>query len=390
MKKSVLICTKVYNVEGDGKWLIDDLVEELDSRRYNVIVLFLDISGKQSKKIFDVAGKNVKVVVFPWKKVRGNGPAKSAFQLISAWCFFLNQSRKLNVDYFVNITYLSLFAPVHLLFALKRNGPRIISIIWDFYPVHFAATGKIRSRVLERVAYWLENKLVSLSGTIAYISEGYRIYGRNYFSYSESKSELILGLWRTTGDEDNRHVDGGSDRYKARKLVFGGQLSPGRGLDRLLDIAKTLRSDTELQIIGDGELKGHLTKRIADEAICNVSLIGLLGRDDYMAALEGVSLGLVIIDTCETVSFPSKSIDYMLTRTPILAAVEERSDFGEWVQYTASCGESVSNVDSSVIASMIESMLDDPVRLQRYGANGRSYFLSNMQTSHVCDKLGMI
>jgi glycosyltransferase involved in cell wall biosynthesis len=68
-------------------------------------------------------------------------------------------------------------------------------------------------------------------------------------------------------------------RWKQPSIVYFGRLMRDKGLITLVDAVKSI-DNIELKIIGDGPLKNYLIRKIQDENIHNVRLLGYLNGDD--------------------------------------------------------------------------------------------------------------
>jgi glycosyltransferase involved in cell wall biosynthesis len=119
-------------------------------------------------------------------------------------------------------------------------------------------------------------------------------------------------------------------------IVFGGQITEGRGVEDMLgvaEIAQKRRPDLAFLFIGDGRLVSMIEERIGSGGD-NVLLRRRVPRDEYLSVLRGCDVGLVAtVKGVDSFSFPTKTIDYLRAALPIVAAVEDKSDYREFLEH---------------------------------------------------------
>jgi glycosyltransferase involved in cell wall biosynthesis len=112
-------------------------------------------------------------------------------------------------------------------------------------------------------------------------------------------------------------------------MVFGGQLTHGRGIDQLLEgllAAQRRGVPLTMTIFGSGPL-AHLVEEAIAADRANTRLHGPLRREPYVGALRDFDVGLVVTATHVSVpTFPSKVVDYARAGIPTLLWVEGASD----------------------------------------------------------------
>src|SRR5690606_34865777 len=92
-------------------------------------------------------------------------------------------------------------------------------------------------------------------------------------------------------------------------VVFGGQITEGRGIDEILataDIAPQSRSDIAFLLIGQGRLADEVRNRISQGAV-NVIYRERIPRIDYLSLVAACDVGLVVtVRNVDVPTFPSK------------------------------------------------------------------------------------
>lgn len=149
------------------------------------------------------------------------------------------------------------------------------------------------------------------------------------------------------------------------------------GLDTLLDAAVKLEhyEDIVLVMAGDGAQREQLQKRVHEEKIQNVRMLGQLSREKmpYLWSVTDVSLVVLRrLDLFKSV-IPSKMFESMSMGKPIILGVEgEAKD----ILLSTGSGICIRPEDSSGLASGILELYEDRGTYRKYGASGRSSAIS--------------
>ncbi len=112
----------------------------------------------------------------------------------------------------------------------------------------------------------------------------------------------------------------------ARILIYHGNLSPDRGVEKLVDVAKQM-PEVHVVMVGNGVLRDSLMKRARSEDVKNISFRDRIKQEDLMRYLSSADVGLHPIEnTCPNnyYSLGNKIGDYIMAGIPIAA-----SDFPE-------------------------------------------------------------
>ena len=115
------------------------------------------------------------------------------------------------------------------------------------------------------------------------------------------------------------------------KLIYGGNLGKPQGIDFMLDVLKALSSQKDVftLIVGDGTEYNKIAHFLEVEKISNARLVKSLPKDQYLALLRTMDVGLIFLDHRFTIpNFPSRLLDYMDASLPILLATDTATDVG--------------------------------------------------------------
>lgn len=148
--------------------------------------------------------------------------------------------------------------------------------------------------------------------------------------------------------------------------------------------------DVIFEIYGDGPDRDKIIKSIADNNVSDLVLYrGFRPRENYLESLLSADVGLVFNSgEVEVPTIPSKCIDFFRTGLPILAYVEEATDFGEILEKQARAGWSFTPATKYRMLNTFKQIAEMPQRQREiYGSNGQRWYLENMTVDIVSQKI---
>ena len=223
-------------------------------------------------------------------------------------------------------------APLVPMFEAAGIEHRIL-FIWDFFPAHHREIGRIPVGLLYHVARAWERRLIRHFTAIICTLPGNADYLRRNYPLTPAQRVLVTPVWADTIPRPPIDIAEIRRRYGLPPdhpvAVFGGQLTAGRGFEQMLgaaDVAHAEASPLLFLFVGDGPLAPMLQER-ADKQV-NVLYRPPLTRDDYLDLLAACDVGMVAtVPGVTSFSIPSKTVDYLRSGLPVVAAVEHGSDF---------------------------------------------------------------
>lgn len=343
----VLVITGDLDVTGTHPWLVDDLVAALVGLGADVEVVRADPRRQPATTDERTALSYTLVDLVPpgWmfspRLARSLTPRGAALAR-RAWCSvrLLGAGRRGGralpsgpgtYDVVVQFSIGALNAGLPA--RLRRRGVARSSVfvMWDFFPVHQLEIGHLpRVPVVPEVLRRLERRAVSSADAVAVMSERNREFLEDYLDVRPHT--FVVPPWSTSGDETGLPAR----RRERFTVVFGGQLTAGRDLDLLLDAAARMRDTgvlTDFVVVGDGPARAALEERARREGLDHVSFLGRLPREDYRRVAAGCHVGLSVTSAQVSVpSFPSKIPEFLGLGLPVVAATEDTTDAGEFVE----------------------------------------------------------
>lgn len=208
--------------------------------------------------------------------------------------------------------------------------------ITDFFPFAAVKVGLVPRGLVFQVARWLENHLMLRFGTLGTMSPRNAQFLQDNYTIGSGQDVVVDMIWGPdpiveTSKPAAVRSDFGLPQDR-RLLLFGGQLSEGRGVDDIIAaarIAASRRIDLCFVVIGDGRLRGEI-ERAAAELPDHLRYLTPVARSAYLRLASACDIGLVVtVRDTDVPTFPSRTIDYLRVGLPVLAAVEASTDFGE-------------------------------------------------------------
>jgi len=256
-----------------------------------------------------------------------------------------------------------------------RRRPWLLEIR-DLWPESILAVGAIRNRHIIRALEWLERFAYRKADHVVAVTEAFK---RHIVALGvpEDRVTVIRNGVDLSFFDDQLPVDEGYARELGVEgrfvAAYVGTHGMAHGLDTLLDAARLLRhrEDIVLLTAGDGAEREHLVRRVEQEQLHNVRLLGQLPKSDMprLWSITGASLVLLKkLDLFLTV-IPSKIFESMAMRCPIVLAVQGESQ--EIIEASGS-GLCIEPENAQQLAEAIEALADDPEYRTRLGDSGHA------------------
>jgi len=226
-----------------------------------------------------------------------------------------------------------------LLWATNRWRTCNVLFVHDFFPYHHRSIGLVPKGPAFAVARWLEGRLIRFFHVIGCIWPDNIVYLKKHYRVRSEQRVIWTPLWGEIAPPPPRPQEVIRTEHglplDRKILVFGGQITEGRGVEEMLAVAamaKEVRPDVAFLFIGEGRLARRVEDHIAAGGD-NVIYRRRLPRSEYLALISACDCGLVCtVAGVESSSFPSKTIDYLRAGLPVVAAVEQDSDYREFLR----------------------------------------------------------
>ncbi|MDQ0374229.1 glycosyltransferase [Cellulomonas humilata] len=250
--------------------------------------------------------------------------------------------------------------------------------------MHQLEIGRIRARWAAGLMKATEAAAIRSADVVALMSPANVAFFRRYFPGVNART-VVVPPWSSSGDEPvgAAHPDG--DRLR---VMFGGQLVRGRGVETIVDAAALLREDPiDILIAGDGPEREGLEHRAA--GIDGIEFLGMLARADYRALLRTVDVGVAVtVGGVSVPSFPSKIVEYCGLGVPVVVAVEPTSDAGAMVE-SRGAGLVIPVDDAPALASALRALRSEQVdgALARRARSARKLYDDELSADAAATRL---
>lgn len=181
-----------------------------------------------------------------------------------------------------------------------------------------------------------------------------------------------------------------SDKLKdSIVVVFGGQLSKGRGIIELCNAtieANKINPKIKLLIVGSGELYDEVNEIMLKYSNIIV-LIDFISRNEYIHLIASCDIGIVSTDSrVDSPSYPSKSLDYMVAELPIIAAVEKATDFGDILVQNGIGLKCDANNIFALEDRILQLAKDEQLRVTM-GKNAKNFLINTHNVENIVNQI---
>jgi glycosyltransferase involved in cell wall biosynthesis len=339
----LMLCTK-YPLDPNDRFMTNELAGALVAEGHRVQVVATDWDAPFGAPTTSVRSEDgVNALVISPHGVTGLG---RFLERVSKWTlsslFAQREMRKaLREEYF---DLLICFTPcvtvaAQLLWATNRWRTCNVLFVHDFFPYHHRSIGLVPRGPVFELARQLEGYLIRVFHVIGCIWPDNIVYLKKHHRIRPEQRVIWTPLWGEIASPPPRPKEVIRTEHglplDRKILVFGGQITEGRGVEEILAVAamaKEARPDLAFLFIGEGRLvelvESHITA-----GYDNVIYRRRIPRSDYLGLISACDFGLVCtVAGVESSSFPSKTIDYLRAAPPIVAAVEHDSDYREFLR----------------------------------------------------------
>jgi len=229
---------------------------------------------------------------------------------------------------------------------------------------------------LERIGYWIADRIIALSPEMA---EDLGLYGYDHKLYENGTRPVDVDRFSPNTQYEER----------PERIGYLGRLDEEKGVDILVKVVKNLDDDYEFVFIGGGVLqeyiKDELSAKIDDGT---VKITGWVDHDDipeYLASLR------LMITTARTEGVPTTILESMACGTPVCATsvggvpdVVEDGETGYLLDPTDSPERYAEQITSALFADGLDTMSD---QCREFVVNKYSFEVVVEKYQHVFEDL---
>lgn len=255
--------------------------------------------------------------------------------------------------------------------------------LWPLSPIELGGYSKLHPFVVvmqaaENYAYRKCDAVVSL---LPAAEPHMREHGLAAGKYSYVPNGIDIAEWEAAhAPLPQAHADAiARSRKEGRCIVmYAGGHGISNSLDHYLDAAKTSGDMTvDFYMVGSGQEKDRLVRRIQDEGIANLISLPAVKKACLPSLLAEADVLYVGHQRQSLYRFgvsPNKVMDYMMAGKPVVQAIEAANNLvGE-----AGCGMSIRAEDSNAILEAVRTIVSmSDADKAAIGKRGRDYALAN-------------
>lgn len=255
----------------------------------------------------------------------------------------------------------------------------------DLWPEGAVKMGVLKNRLFIKLAYWFESLCYRNSSAIIGLSPGIQqdIQTRFPSARVESVTNAANIALFSTPVKFNRVVEG------SYALYFGniGQVNHS---EYLLDAAQILlskgRGDIQVLLIGEGQLKDQLKKRVKEEKIENIRFMDLMPKTALIGYVQHALASVIplkplpVFDT----SSPNKLFESMAAGVPVIQTTRG------WIKDFISQQQVGFTVDGNTPQELAEKLIvlkDNPVMRNEMGDRARKAAIQYFDKDYLAEKM---
>ena len=314
----------------------------------------------------------------------GKNPLFRALRYVFCWCaqFWKGLCAK-NID----LIYLASTPPIQGVLGGVLKKMKKIPFVYnlqDIFPDSLAGTGLARrGGLLWKIGRVIENITYKYADKIIVISEDFK---RNIMAKGVPEEKIVV-VYNWVDEEAVKHVPREEnilfDRYGLERgkfyITYCGNIGLTQNMDMLLEVAKELEPENDIQfvLIGEGAYKATVQEIIKEKLIKNVTLLPFQPYEDISHVFSLGDVGLVISKPgVGENSVPSKTWSILSASRPVLANFDE-NELKEIVE-KHKCGVFTKAGDKAAFKKAILDLYRNGAQCREMGENGRRFILENL------------
>lgn len=393
--KNILIITSDYP-EKNNQNIYCALVTEFLSHGHSVDVL-VPLERKTHCPTNFVVSDMLRILRIKTLNFRGKVSLleKGIFTLVIGYIYRYAVSSKFHDKRYDLVIYATLpisYGPV-LKYLKKRDNSYMYLLHKDYFPQSAVDLGMFSMHsFLFNIFRRIEKQLYSYTDKIGVMSpKGIEYITTNNPEISRQKIEIcpnstIPSDWELIQQRkaNRRFV---REQYEIPPdsivFIFGGNISRAQGISFIISLIPYFSEcpNAFFLFIGSGNGYENLSDTLIKNSVRNVKLIPFLPKNEYNNILAASDVGLVFLDWRFTIpNFPSRTLSYLDFGMPILAAVDNYTDYSDFLVRNDIGKAGWSNNPIEFI-SLVKSYLNEPSQIYEQGLNARKYFLEHLNVS---------
>jgi glycosyltransferase involved in cell wall biosynthesis len=272
--------------------------------------------------------------------------------------------------------------------VLRRlHGTPIVADVQDIWPESVTDSGMFRWRSAARMLETLSRRSYAAADCVLVLSPGYKraLVDRGIaaerihvvYNWCDERSAAA------TGSCPPSVLDEG-----AFNVVYAGNLGKLQGVGTILDAAARLagsRPNVRIVLVGDGVEAEALRRRLGEDRLSNIRMVGRMSVRDTTAVLQRADLLLVHLDRrpLTRIGIPQKIQAYLAAGRPVLLAAE--GDAADLLERSGGGTTCAPNDPVSMAAAIERFAVMSPEARDGIGRRGREFYRREMSFERGVD-----
>lgn len=254
----------------------------------------------------------------------------------------------------------------------------------DIFPDSLVGTGLARKKgLIWQVGRVIEDFTYKHADKIIVISEDFK---RNIMAKGVPEEKIVV-IYNWVDQNAVKNIDRKDnklfDKYYLDRnkfyITYSGNIGLTQNMDLLLDVARSLEDNGEIQfvLIGEGAYKEQVKEIITRNNIKNVALLPFQPYEDISHVFSLGDVGIIISKPgVGENSVPSKTWSIMSASRPVLASFDENEI--KTILSENECGVFTKAGDKQAFTDAILELYRNRELCRKYGENGRKFVMENL------------
>lgn len=364
--------------------LYSDLYEEFIKQGHEVHVVAPSLTGEQTQITKEKGYSILRVKTLPLFTsnliVKGLANVLLPYQYKAAIKKFYN---KMDYDLVLMPT-----PPITLVsvakWIKKKSHAKFYLMLKDIFPQNAADLSMMKkSGLLYKYFRKQEINLYKVADSIGCMSQGNVDYVVKHNRYlDESKVHILRNSQKSNSlpivDKELEQKYGLKGKFT---LVFGGNMSVPQKMENVLSLAKACQErydDVQFLLIGKGTQIEKIRNTAKELNIHNLILKDFVPRKEYQQLVSMCQVGLISLNEKFTIpNIPSKVMAYFDVAIPVLASIDENTDFGEILEANE-MGLYCQAGDTEALLRHLDVLYQSPKLRKQMGLKGKQYLEEKM------------
>ena len=395
MKILFLTLSKINNIEDSN--IYTDLIRTFIQNGHEITIVSPN-ERKYSIPTKLIKGHNYQILnVWTTNFQKTNIIEKFFTTLITEYLYLIKIKK--NLDY-KNYNLLIYTTPpitfTNLIKILKRKSEaKTYLLLKDIFPQNAVDLDYLKKgTLLYKYLRYKEKLLYKISDNIGCMSpKNYKYLLDNNNFLDSSKIEVnpnSLELKENFKDIDSVKLL--KDKYKIPKnrtiFIYGGNLGKPQGIEYIIENINYCMSEINAFFIVVGSGTGYKTLKywISQNNPTNILLLEEMPRSEYDDLIKIADVGLIFLNPRFTIpNFPSRILNYLQNKMPVLLAVDSNTDIGE-IAESNKFGINVNIEDKDEFLEAVILLLDEKRRFE-LGMNAYEYLKKEFTVNNSYNKI---